>query len=168
MASGDATWVWIRGKGGKERNLFLSSDARLAIQRYLAERHDSAAALFISHGPFGNAETAIATKTMWAIVNDACKAVFGVDDNGRPLRRAGPHAFRHLRAQLYSDEGLSITSLQATLGHASIETTRRTYAPKTPNPKLADELGTYGLPSAEVIARGEQALRRHQDASKEG
>ena len=77
----------------------------------------------------------------------------------RPLKRVG-HAFRHLRAQDLSNEGMSITSLQTLLGHESIETTRSTYAPKTLPEKVLDELETYGLDPEEIIKRGRKATRK--------
>ena len=72
----------------------------------------------------------------------------------------GPHAFRHLRAQHLSDEGMPITSLQTLLGHASISTTRDIYAPKTPSAALLEELSTYGRDPQDVIDEGEKAAER--------
>jgi site-specific recombinase XerD len=119
---------------------------------------DSSPALFVSHGAYR--ERALTTQSIWQIVNRAAKAIFGTNAKGQPLKRVGPHAFRHLRAQHLSDEGMPITSLQALLGHASIATTRDIYAPKTPADKLTEEVGTYGRDPDDVIARANEALKR--------
>jgi len=158
VAEGHATYVEIIGKGGQPRALILTAAAQAALQAYLAARPDTAPGLFISHG--ARKEQPLTPQAAWRIVNNAAKAVFGTDQKGRPLKRVGPHAFRHLRAQDLSDEGMPITSLQTLLGHASIETTRRIYAPKTPSEKLLDEVSTYGREPQDVIARGQQALKR--------
>ncbi len=158
VAEGYATQFEITGKGRKKRMLFLTVPAQAAIQTYLKERTDSAPALFISHG--ANKEKSLSLSTLWGIVNEAAKKVFGVDRSGRPLKRVGPHAFRHLRAQDLSNEGMSITSLQTLLGHESIETTRSTYAPKTLPEKVLDELETYGQDPEEIIKRGRKAAKK--------
>lgn len=158
VAEGQATQFEITGKSNKKRMMFLTAPAQAAIQEYLKERTDSASALFVSHG--ANKEQPLSTRALWGIVNEAAKKVFGTDRKGRPLKRVGPHAFRHLRAQDLSNEGMSITSLQTLLGHESIETTRRTYAPKTLPEKVLDELETYGQDLEHVIRRGRKAAKQ--------
>jgi site-specific recombinase XerD len=103
VAEGHATYVEIVGKGGRSRPLILTKVAQETIQAYLVARPDSAPGLFISHG--ARKEQPLTPQAVWRIVNDAAKAVFGTDRKGRPLKRVGPHAFRHLRAQNLSDEG---------------------------------------------------------------
>jgi hypothetical protein len=78
----------------------------------------------------------------------------------------GPHAFRHLRAQHLSDEGLPITSLQSLLGHASIATTRDIYAPRTPPDKLRDEVLTYGRSPEDVAAAGAKQMKHEARVGK--
>ena len=158
VAEGHATHVEIVGKGNKKRSLILTAPAQAAIQAYLRARNDSAPGLFVSHGR--RKEQPLTTQMLWKIVNDAAKAVFGADGRGRPRKRVGPHTFRHLRAQDLSDEGMPITSLQAMLGHASIETTRGTYAPKTPVNQLVDEIATYGRDPQAVIERGRKSAEK--------
>lgn len=164
VAEGRATQVEIVGKGGKKRLLVLTTAVQRAIQAYLHERTDNAAGLFISHG--AHKDQPLSTQSLWHIVNQAAKAVFGVDAQGRPRKRVGPHAFRHLRAQHLSDEGMPITSLQALLGHASIATTRDTYAPKTPAEKLLEELATYGRDPQAVAEAAQRLLEPPPPLSK--
>ncbi len=158
VAQGQATQVEIIGKGNKKRTLILTQPAQKAIQAYLAARTDSGAGLFVSHGPYR--DQPLTTQSIWKIVNEAAKAVFGADKKGHPLRRVGPHSFRHLRAQHLVDNGMPIDSLQALLGHESIATTRDTYAPKTPVNKLEDEVATYGRDPQEVIQAARKVLKK--------
>jgi site-specific recombinase XerD len=158
VAEGRATQVEIVGKGGRRRLIFLTAPAQRAIQAYLQARDDTSAYLFVSHGAYR--EGPLTPQSIWQVVNRAAKEVFGADARGRPVRRAGPHAFRHLRAQHLSDEGMPITSLQALLGHASISTTRDIYAPKTPAGALVEELSTYGRDPNDVISEGDKAAER--------
>jgi integrase/recombinase XerD len=165
VGEGHATQVEIVGKGGRRRAIFLTEPAQRAIQSYLSERTDSAPGLFVSHG--ANKERPLSPQSVWQIVNHAARGIFGVGPDGRPLRRVGPHSFRHLRAQHLSDERMPITSLQALLGHASISTTRDIYAPKTPAQALMDELSTFGRDPQRVIRDGEEAaeaIRRKRQA----
>ncbi len=142
--------VHFRGKGGKDRTVFLNASAQRAIAAYLRERTDSYTDLFISHGAcVGHGLT---PQTIWSIVNEAAKAIYDMDKQGRPLTRVGPHHFRHLRAQDWVDEGMELTSAQALLGHTSIATTRDRYAPGTPIEKLADQVATYE-PNPTSLAR---------------
>ncbi len=42
------------------------------------------------------------------------------------------------------------------LGHASIETTRGTYAPKTPVETIVDELSHFGLSAREAVKKAKK------------
>ena len=71
-----------------------------------------------------------------AIVKNAAKAL--------GLHQAtSPHSFRHYRATQLLNEGMPLESVQAYLGHVSIETTRIVYA-HTHTAVLEDQLETYG------------------------
>jgi len=53
--------------------------------------------------------------------------------------------------------GMSITSLQAYLGHESIVTTRDHYAPTTPLDELIDEVASYGRLPRFVVNEAKKA-----------
>lgn len=132
----------ITGKGGKDRMLLLTKEAQQAIKAYCKERDDAFPALFISHGR-GHGEP-IGRQTVWTIVKQAANAL-GIKGF------ASPHAFRHYRAQQLLDDGMDITTLQALLGHADINLTRRVYAPNTSLKKIRSQLEQYGI-SAKTAA----------------
>jgi len=71
---------------------------------------------------------------------------------------SGPHAFRHFRAQSLRDEGMDLGLLQALLGHSSIETTRRIYAPHTSVSQLVDALSTYGISAGEAARKARKVI----------
>jgi len=139
----------VVGKGKKARELFLTQDARKAIQDYLNLRgDDSASDLFISHGR--QVGRALSTSQIWRIVEDASRHKFG-EKAGKPNVPVRPHDFRHLRAQHLLDSGMPLEDLQALLGHKSPATTRTIYAPRTPRAKLKDQLQRYGASVTDVV-----------------
>jgi site-specific recombinase XerD len=140
---GRAKHVLITGKGGRDRMLLLTLEAQRAIQAYVSEREDDQPALFISHGR-GRQPRSLNRKTAWKIVKDAAKAL-GLHEI------TSPHSFRHYRATQLLNEGMPLESVQAYLGHVSIETTRLVYA-HTHTAVLEDQLDTYGR-SAQDAAR---------------
>jgi len=161
---GYATTVEVRGKGDKPRTLILTREAQHAIREYLAERErqgealggrtdraprSSSAPLFVSHGR--GKRTRISRTTLWRIVAQAARAL-GLKAG------SGPHAFRHFRAQSLRDEGMDLGLLQALLGHSSIETTRRIYAPQTSVSQLVDALSTYGISAVEAARRARKVI----------
>jgi site-specific recombinase XerD len=120
----------VRGKGDKLRLVFISDEARDAIQKYLKKRTDNNPALFVSHSKIGNS----VTKQISSI--GAAGNVPGL--TARSVQRlvkkyamlAGithkvtPHTFRHSFATDLLQNGADIRSVQTLLGHASITTTQ--------------------------------------------
>jgi integrase/recombinase XerD len=117
VADGRQSEVVITGKGGKQRLIFLTEEARRAIAAYVKARADTYQPLFISHGrDYGHRLTAA---RLWAIVKEGAKAV-GIE--------VTPHDFRHYRARQMLNEGAPLEAIQEILGHADISTTRKVYA----------------------------------------
>ncbi|MBX5490278.1 MAG: tyrosine-type recombinase/integrase [Chloroflexi bacterium] len=115
----------IRGKGDKERVIFLSEEALVAVRAYLQARADRYVPLFLRHdrargapGP-GGQRWRLSPQSVWGIVR-AYAARVGV--------RAAPHAFRHTKATVLLNRGAKLSEVQDLLGHASPETTKRIYA----------------------------------------
>ena len=108
-------WVLVRwGKGGKERRIPLSAEARKALRAYLAMRPQvDTARLFISRR--GRA---------W----DARSAQRMLEDAGRRAgisQRVHPHLLRHTFATRFLERGGDLGTLQRLLGHTNVATTSR-------------------------------------------
>lgn len=143
VADGQYSQFLITGKGSKDREMLLTPEAQRAIAAYCQERGDDGNPyLFISHGR--GAGKRLGRGTIWAIVKRAAKAL-------RLKHGVSPHAFRHFRAQQLLDDGMNIEVLQAYLGHASVDLTRRVYAPETSTRKIRDQLERFGKSASEAV-----------------
>ena len=111
--------VSVRGKGEKVRVVFLTDDAKKAVQEYLEKRVDVDEALFIQLGPAAKkAESLRLTpRSIERIVKSyATKA--GI------LKKVTPHVLRHTFATDLLFNGADLRAVQMMLGHASISTTQ--------------------------------------------
>jgi len=109
----------IRGKGGKVRVVFISDDAKKAVQGYLSARKDMEEALFIKVSHEGRKEKAgpLTRRSIERIVKGhAIKA--GIS------KKVTPHVVRHSFATDLLSNGADIRSVQMMLGHANIATTQ--------------------------------------------
>ncbi len=107
----------IKGKGDKERFIFITPDARLALRTYLDERNDEYEPVFISHHIDYGARVDVSV--LRQVVYKAA-ADLGMD--------VSPHDFRHFRASQMLEQGAPLEAIQDILGHSDISTTRRVYA----------------------------------------
>lgn len=107
----------VTGKGDKQRYIFITPEARAAIQAYVTERSDQFEPLFISHGKdYGRR---LSHDSLWNTVRNAARKL-AID--------ASPHDFRHFRASQMLEQGAPLEAIQEILGHSDISTTRRVYA----------------------------------------
>ena len=112
----------IRGKGGKVRVVFISDEAKNAVQKYLSERKDMSDALFVQIKNEKNKKENIEAKALTKrsveriVKYHAIKA--GIS------KKVTPHVIRHCFATDLLSNGADIRSLQAILGHANIGTTQ--------------------------------------------
>lgn len=109
----------IRGKGNKIRVVFISDEAKDAINEYLKNRKDMDDALFVKVGEErGEKEKeGLARRSIERIVKHyAIKA--GIS------KRVTPHVMRHCFATDLLQNGADIRSVQIMLGHSSIATTQ--------------------------------------------
>ncbi|MBI5005246.1 MAG: tyrosine-type recombinase/integrase [Candidatus Lloydbacteria bacterium] len=110
----------IRGKGEKVRVVFLSTSAREALKKYLAERTDTDDALFIRVGGPRAARgesLRITPRSVERIIGrHAVEA--GIS------KKVTPHVIRHSFATDLLQNGADLRSVQAMLGHANIATTQ--------------------------------------------
>ena len=124
-AQRDPRFVLVRGKGGKERLVPLSTPARQTLAAYLACR-----AAFLPHGkPSGNkgarwlfpsrGEAGHLTRQRCGQLLKELAAAAGLDP-----ARLSPHVLRHAFASHLLDHGADLRSVQQMLGHADIATTQ--------------------------------------------
>ena len=121
---GDPRWLLVRGKGGKERMVPLTPEARGAIAAWLplrdaaedqreARGEKTSAFLFPSH----SAEGHLTRFRFHALVKELAVAA-GVSPSA-----VHPHALRHAFATHLLANGADLRSIQTLLGHADVATT---------------------------------------------
>lgn len=112
----------IRGKGGKDRVVFISSSAAGAISAYLNLRKDSASPLFIHFSGTRDDEDGgeymrLTSRSIQRLISKYAKLA-GI------TKKVTPHLLRHSFATDLLINGADIRSVQAMLGHSSITTTQ--------------------------------------------
>lgn len=112
----------VRGKGQKDRPVFISQDAADWIEKYLALRNDNLRPLFISYSGkhavdmSGNYKRLTARSVQRIVSKYALLA--GI------TKHVSPHSLRHSYATDLLMNGADLRSVQAMLGHANIATTQ--------------------------------------------
>lgn len=119
-ARGDPAMLFVRGKGGRERLVPLSPDARDALAHWLmlrdeaeAESGTESAYLFPSKGKAGHLSRVQFHGLLKTIAARA----------GISPERVSPHVLRHAFATHLLSGGADLRTIQALLGHASVSTT---------------------------------------------
>lgn len=112
----------VRGKGQKDRPIFLSQDATNWIEKYLEKRDDSSNALFIRYGGNKNIDNSgnhlrLTPRSVQRIVSKYA-LLAGI------VKHVSPHTMRHSFATDLLMNGADIRSVQAMLGHSNIATTQ--------------------------------------------
>jgi site-specific recombinase XerD len=112
----------VRGKGQKDRPVFISPRAAEWIQRYLDARNDALAPLFIHFSGSQNADedgmyTRLTVRSVQRLVKRYSRAAGITKD-------VTPHTLRHSFATDLLMNGADIRSVQGLLGHANIATTQ--------------------------------------------
>ncbi len=111
----------VRGKGDKVRVVFLSPSAKAAIVSYLKARKDMEEALFVNIvADDKQAKSAAKRLTPRSVQNIIKKYAV----KAGITKKVTPHVLRHSFATDLLSNGADIRSVQALLGHASINTTQ--------------------------------------------
>jgi len=110
----------IRGKGGKVRVVFLSTEAKSTLKKYLSERTDMSDSLFVSVSRNKkNIEDnkGLDRRSVERIVKKHA-IMAGI------TKKVTPHVLRHCFATDLLSNGADIRAVQQLLGHADISTTQ--------------------------------------------
>ena len=117
------------GKGNKDRTVFLTEDAAIAILDYMNYRYSDSEYLFV-RTINGNGQ--LTTRTVQNIVSTLGNAI-GVES-------CHCHQLRHTVATEMAKKGTSINLVQKMLGHTTTNTTTKYYV-KAEDEQLAKEVG---------------------------
>lgn len=112
----------VRGKGQKDRPVFISNTAATYVNAYLSLRDDNLAPLFLSYSRNNIASTSggfrrLTSRSVERIINKYAKLA-GI------TKHVSPHTMRHSFATDLLMNGADIRSVQTMLGHSSISTTQ--------------------------------------------
>lgn len=112
----------VRGKGKKDRPVFISHYAAEQLDQYLNSRKDNLSPLFISYSKNSSASTEknfkrLTPRSIQRILQKYAKLA-GI------TKHVSPHTLRHSYATSLLRNGADIRSVQALLGHSNISTTQ--------------------------------------------
>jgi site-specific recombinase XerD len=112
----------VRGKGQKDRPIFISDTAANSIQKYLDKRSDTLQPLFISVSANHTATTDGSYKRLTA--RSVQRIVQKYALLAGITKHVSPHTMRHSFATDLLMNGADIRSVQTLLGHSNISTTQ--------------------------------------------
>ncbi len=112
----------VRGKGQKDRAIFISQEAADWIHKYLALRTDNLKPLFISYS--GKHEVSMTGDYKRLTARSVQRIVSGMALLAGITKQVSPHSLRHSFATDLLMNGADLRSVQAMLGHANIATTQ--------------------------------------------
>jgi site-specific recombinase XerD len=112
----------VRGKGQKDRPVFIGEAAATRVEDYLAARLDNLPPLFLSYSRNNTPSTSgdyrrLTTRSIQRIINKYAKLA-GI------TKHVSPHTMRHSFATDLLMNGADLRSVQVMLGHSNISTTQ--------------------------------------------
>lgn len=112
----------VRGKGQKDRAVFISQSAASAVEKYLEAREDNIPPLFLNHSRNNITSTSgdyrrLSPRSIQRMINKYARLA-GI------TKHVTPHTMRHGYATDLLRNGADIRSVQTMLGHADISTTQ--------------------------------------------
>ena len=125
----------VHGKGNKDRIVYFTAKAELAIRKLLEERHDSNPFLFPSGVNLGDClENKERSSPTWyqrpELIGEGMRDKGAIESTVRKIgKRAGvenvhPHRFRRTSATLALRRGMPIELVSKMLGHEQLTTTQ--------------------------------------------
>jgi site-specific recombinase XerD len=112
----------VRGKGQKDRPVFIGEAAAARVEDYLGARLDNLPPLFLSYSRNNTATTTgdyrrLSTRSVQRIISKYAKLA-GI------TKHVSPHTMRHSYATDLLMNGADLRSVQVMLGHSNISTTQ--------------------------------------------
>lgn len=112
----------VRGKGQKDRPIFISQDAAQWIEQYLKRREDNTRPLFIRYS--GTKKVDLSGNFHRLTVRSVQRLVAQYALLAGITKHVSPHTLRHSFATDLLMNGADLRSVQAMLGHSNISTTQ--------------------------------------------
>ncbi len=112
----------VRGKGGKDRPVFISQRAAAVVTEYLEKRHDTMPSLFIRYSGNETIDNTGDFKRLTARSIQRLVARYAL--LAGITKHVSPHTLRHSFATSLLTNGADLRSVQAMLGHSNIATTQ--------------------------------------------
>ena len=100
----------VKGKGDKERVVYIDNVTAMMLKRYLTTRMDIDPALFYS-------------RNQCRITPNGVRAMLNRIGERSHVPNVHPHRFRHTLATSLVDRGMSVQEVSAILGHSKLDTT---------------------------------------------
>jgi site-specific recombinase XerD len=112
----------VRGKGQKDRPVFISPRSAEYVEEYLSARTDSLVPLFLSYSRNVSADTSgdfrrLTARSVQRMIHKYARLA-GI------TKHVSPHTMRHSFATDLLMNGADLRSVQSMLGHANIATTQ--------------------------------------------
>lgn len=112
----------VRGKGQKDRPVFISHQAAQWLDEYLVTRKDNMAPLFIRYS--GNQNLTNDGNFMRLTARSVQRIIKNYTRRAGITKHVSPHTLRHSYATDLLMNGADLRSVQAMLGHSNISTTQ--------------------------------------------
>lgn len=112
----------VRGKGQKDRPVFISPEATEWLAQYLTTRTDSAVPLFIRYSGFKTGDER--GESFRLTPRSVQRSIQRYAKNAGITKHVSPHTLRHSFATDLLMNGADLRSVQSMLGHSSIATTQ--------------------------------------------